>query len=793
MLQPLNARMCFLCLAACVTAVALGAAPAAAPLPQPIGLSGFGALFTPAISPVKDPVTGMPRMMIDCDMGDAFMSEDGGSHWWMIDMKQLEGNTSCYPAFDPKDAKTIYAADVQGKGLKVSTDGGHTWRRYGTSEDTLGSGYHHLTGRITVNADQPDRTVIVGTDNSQVWITTDNGQTWSQCPSVTGGFQNAYIEHASPLRRMCCFVCTSRGIWRSDDGGKNWTSCVSGIPDGAALQGFAGGHSARAGTILYCAVRGTVINKAYVGGIYTSTDLGVSWSLVKGRGLNRSTSKGGMGGDYPQYLAVLAMDDDPARVWAYCQGNDYFGYHHTTYYYSTDGGNKWSDTFWADPKRDHAHPGNCGPCEEVAEHGYYTAPDHQHMAICASDANWCVSSDWFGEGWVTHKAGNTWEAITARPLPGDPTPYNGQTHWMCNGLTDTTCWDFKIDPFQPDRRYVAYTDFGVYLSSDAGASWKAWTTRGRFPWTNTCYQLACDPAVPGLVYGGFSSMHDINSYNDILGYQGGMYDGNKGGVGRSDDSCATWTACGSGLPEVACTSVILDPDSPVKSRTLYAAMFTEGIYKSVDGGAVWSKMPGKGLPFNPHVVRVALHKDGTLLAHVTGRAVGGWLKGAGVYRYDTKAGVWNCLTAGVPTRDRSPDTRLHWPCGFAVDPNDSRIVYVTEADNGNAPGLYRTKDGGQSWTRILSIDACSGIGFNPAHASWLYVTSMDRGASAPLWISKDSGATFAPLARLPFQVCTRPVVDPHDPATLYLMTFGGGAWKCPAAPSASQTSPLATQ
>ncbi len=50
----------------------------------PIGLSGGGAMFGPAISPV-DP----QRMLVHCDMSAAYRSEDGGHTWTMIPANQL--------------------------------------------------------------------------------------------------------------------------------------------------------------------------------------------------------------------------------------------------------------------------------------------------------------------------------------------------------------------------------------------------------------------------------------------------------------------------------------------------------------------------------------------------------------------------------------------------------------------------------------------------------------------------------------------------------------------------------
>ena len=64
----------------------------------PLGLSGGGGMFAPAISPA-DP----DLMMINCDMSGAYISEDGGANWRMINCGQLKSDTRCRPAFHPPD------------------------------------------------------------------------------------------------------------------------------------------------------------------------------------------------------------------------------------------------------------------------------------------------------------------------------------------------------------------------------------------------------------------------------------------------------------------------------------------------------------------------------------------------------------------------------------------------------------------------------------------------------------------------------------------------------------------
>ena len=79
-----------------LTAVVLACSVAcAAPVKwEPIGFSGNGGMYSPAISPVNPKL-----MMAHCDMSGAYLSHDGGNTWEMINCLQLRGSTTCKPAF----------------------------------------------------------------------------------------------------------------------------------------------------------------------------------------------------------------------------------------------------------------------------------------------------------------------------------------------------------------------------------------------------------------------------------------------------------------------------------------------------------------------------------------------------------------------------------------------------------------------------------------------------------------------------------------------------------------------
>jgi photosystem II stability/assembly factor-like uncharacterized protein len=334
-------------------------------------------------------------------------------------------------------------------------------------------------------------------------------------------------------------------------------------------------------------------------------------------------------------------------------------------------------------------------------------------------------------------------------------------------------WHYYIDPFERDRHYIAYTDVKFARSVDAGRTWMSDFAE---PLRNTTYELAFDPEVPGRIWGAFADMHDIPNGNIIYGRHYREQSG--GGVGISQDFAVTWKDTSVGLPKEPVTSIVLDPRSPKNARILYAALFEAGVFKSVDGGVSWvKKSEGLGAPDkNVRACRLILHPDGTLFCLVTALIKDGAFQPEGPGLYCSKDGgeSWKCLNKSQP---------LLWPKDYDVDPRNSNVIYLGAADayRSQEGGLYKTGDGGLTWNRIAREGPETfGATVHPKRPDWVYMCLTESAPGSGLWLSKDAGKSWKPFLGIPFRNIQRISFDPADESVIYVDTFGGSVWKGPA-------------
>jgi len=723
-----------------------------------IGLSGGGGTETPAISP-HDP----NLMLINCDMSGAYRTTDGGESWELLHWKQLTGCPFCAPCFHPTDPDTVFAAFSYDARLVISRDAGQTWTPHG-------SGLPEGLRFIAVDEIEPDRMVVATT--TELYTSHDGGQTWALSAPLPGNSIGLVLERNEVGGTRYWYAAGTDGVLRSANFGASWETCTKGLPE-LPIKAFAGG--ARAGERRLYTWLG---DNSGEGAIYQSADAAATWQF--GAAMNCA------GNLEFAYHRLLVSDLRPSTVYVV---KPLFSAEDTVLR-SDDAGSNWRPVAFAD-KTD---PRCNMPLNYVSAcflpkslWGWNTVA----AAIDPNDPEHLLFNHYCSI-FLTRDGGETWSSIESKGATDNPSfeaPID-QFRWINTGLTNTTTWNYYVDPFESNRHYIAYTDLGFARSEDSGETW-IW---GRLTGPNT-YELAFDPEVPGRIWAAFAMVHDIPNNNIVLG---GHYSKGVGCLGYSEDFGATWIGLNNGLPlsgassnydgsglagtATSVTSVILDPNSPADARTLYASLWEDGVYRSNDGGASWVRASnGLGAEeINERVCRLRLHPDGTLFCLVTGMLDSKLLRreGVGLYRSHDAGDNWEEITTGLD---------LRWLTDYEIDPRDSRIVYLGACDppgNREQAGLYKTLDGGETW-RLLTRKSSLHFGatLHPDNPDIVYMTlNYNDGKVPPLWRSDDAGESWTAYEDYPFCSSHRVHFDANDKENIYVTTYGSSVWKGPTAP-----------
>ncbi len=189
----------------------------------------------------------------------------------------------------------------------------------------------------------------------------------------------------------------------------------------------------------------------------------------------------------------------------------------------------------------------------------------------------------------------------------------------------------------------------------------------------------------------------------------------------------------------------LDSDA----RVVYAATASGGVWKSVNGGVTFKPVFDKQVMSVGAVTIDQQHPDTVYVG--TGEI---WTRnsvsvGKGLYRTTDGGDNWELL--GLEKTERI--------ARILISPEDSSLLYVAALGhlwNANAErGVYRSKDGGKSWEKVLYVDentGCSGLIMIPGKPRTLFAGMWDfrrqpwtfrsGGPGSGLYRSDDGGDTW---------------------------------------------------
>jgi photosystem II stability/assembly factor-like uncharacterized protein len=288
-------------------------------------------------------------------------------------------------------------------------------------------------------------------------------------------------------------------------------------------------------------------------------------------------------------------------------------------------------------------------------------------------------------------------------------------------------------PGQPHLFYAGYTGGGVWRTDDAGNSWTPLTDA--FFDNGNVGAIGVAPSDPRVIYVGLGS----------ASIRGNVSVGT--GVWKSTDAGTTWRYLG--LPESgAIGKLAVHPTNP--DVVFVAALGhpfgknpERGVYRTTDGGATWQHV----LALNDSTGGVSIvmaPDDPTELWVGMWRAerkpwtlISGGPEG-GVYRSRDGGSTWTKVAGGLPTGIVGKVGVTQSP----ADPNRLWVLIEAEPDG----GLYRSDDRGTSWTKVNTDARVRGRPFyythvraDPVDPDRVYVLNV------PLLRSTDGGVTFTQI------------------------------------------------
>jgi photosystem II stability/assembly factor-like uncharacterized protein len=327
-----------------------------------------------------------------------------------------------------------------------------------------------------------------------------------------------------------------------------------------------------------------------------------------------------------------------------------------------------------------------------------------------------------------------------------PTELAGALHWRnigpyIGGRVTTVAGV----PGKPNLYYAGFADGGVWTTEDYGHHWKNITDKYFNPDTSgSVGAMAVAPSNPEIIYVGTGDSAPRNT--EVTGH--GMY--------KSTDAGKTWRYIGLGETHII-TWILVDPNNPnvvyvAALGHLYGPNSDRGVFKTTDGGQTWKKIlyvndrtGAATLAMNPRNPQVLYASMWQMSRQPWTFTSGG--PDSGIYRSTDGGATWSNIThnPGLPTG-------IIGKASLAVAPSDPNVVYamVQARVAGQAGALFRSDDAGRTWKLVNAEQEISQRAFysgrvwlDPKDSNTLYITAV------VLYASHDGGKTFSTLPRAP--------------------------------------------
>ena len=613
-------------------------------------------------------------------------------------------------------------------------------------------------------------------------------------------------------------VSVGNGIWRSGDGGETWAPM--GLPESERVNRIVV-HPSN-GNIVYACVPGKLWSDSADRGLYKTIDGGRNWSLIL-HGSNLSTGCAGLAMDpsNPEHL-FAGLWDFRRKGWTFRSGSDGpNGESGSGLFVTDDGGATWK------PLDEHTAPGLPPPPWGRLDVTIAPSDPQRVYAVIESVKSALYRSDNGGRTWSRKDDSQlmVWRPFYFSRLIVDPTNPDrvykpdyaliasedgGASFTQVGGGTHGDHHDVWIDPKNP-KHVVTGDDGGLWISYDGANRW--WKCNN-LP-VSQFYHVSVDDKDPFQVYGG---LQDNSSWVGDSEYPNGItnqrWENLYGGDGfwafadPTDPNFVYAEYQGGNISRIdrrTHTARDIQPkagyqeklrwnwNTPIhlsshrKGKLYIGAQF---LFATQDGGQSWKRISPDLTSNDPEkqkqeqsggiTVDNSAAEMHTTIYSISESPQDGdtiWVgtDDGNVQVTHDGGGHWTNVTPNVT--GLPPASWVSW---IEAGPHDGSTAYAAfdrHSFGDMTPWVYVTHDAGSTWARIVA--ATSGVrGYvhvikeDPVRPGLLYL-----GTEYGLWISPDAGRSWAEFKGGNFPpVAVRDMAFQSREQDLVVATHGRGIW-----------------
>lgn len=495
--------------------------------------------------------------------------------------------------------------------------------------------------------------LLVGTYRGTIYGSTDGGKTWS--PRNCGLSPSLYETNAFVSAGDTVFAATTDGVYESTDMGNRWSLVNTGLP----LIGSLGvSVLARSGGTLYASTPDDGIYRRPVSGGAWTPDTAGLWRSVYGvvapvnsivvddslifAATNEGVYRQGLTDSTWEALdlqgQIDAMTADSNKVLCVVNVDT------RSIYFSSDFGTKWNDL-----------SGNVSEVSSIAFH---------NAELLAGTSNGIFISRDNGQNWKPLDSG-----ISGPPGTYDFVPelkFEGNRFFAATfqglyelGAGDTS-WSLLFNQYPVPPSYNYFAAVGVNLVANAYANYYNGLIQGTYVSTDFGSTWSADTASP------------VSAFYDIIPVGNASF-GIDTGVFVSTDEGLSWVERDFGLPKIGGINAVVESGGVLYAGCGGYTFIGEvgGVYRSTDGGLLWSLIGLKGIPV------YSLAASGEILAALCG---GNYVSHF-LYRSTDGGATWEETDSAIP--------QGVYPTTLAAEDGTMFL--------GTTRGVYRSDDGGLSW------------------------------------------------------------------------------------------------